>query len=172
MSVRCRPLTFICTCSWAGKMALYRQINKTWQGIFKDKSGDILQRAITFRREPTILRVDRPTRLDRARALGYKAKQGVAVVRIKVSRGGMRHPRPTSGRRPKHLGVLKIKSKEPVKGVAERRVLEKFPNMRILGSYPVWRDGKNAWFECVLIDPSHPAIRSDYNFRRALGLVG
>ncbi len=134
------------------------------------KAGDILARAIQMRREPAIIRVERPSRLDRARMLGYKAKQGVAVVRIRVSRGGMRRKRPRSGRRPKHLGVLRIKSSVSAQKVAERRVGERYPNMKVLGSYPIWKDGKYAWYECVLIDPVNPSVRSDYNYRRVLGI--
>jgi large subunit ribosomal protein L15e len=82
----------------------------------------------------------------------------------------MRRKRPTSGRRPKHLGVLRMKSDEPVQGVAERRVGEKFPNLKMLGSYIYYKDGKHSWFECVLIDPHNPSISNDYNYRRVLGL--
>ncbi len=149
---------------------MYRQIGKSWQEILRVKAGDILARAIQMRREPAIIRVERPSRLDRARMLGYKAKQGVAVVRIRVSRGGMRRKRPRSGRRPKHLGVLRIKSSVSAQKVAERRVGERYPNMKVLGSYPIWKDGKYAWYECVLIDPVNPSVRSDYNYRRVLGI--
>ncbi len=151
---------------------MYSQISKTWQDIFRDKAGDIRARAVELRKEPALLRVDHPWRLDRARSLGYKAKEGVIVVRVRVSRGGMRKPRPTSGRRPKHMGVLKIKSDVSSQAVAERRVSERYPNMSLLGSYPVWQDGRHAWFECVLVDPHHPAVKKDYNYRRALGIVG
>jgi large subunit ribosomal protein L15e len=150
---------------------MYRQISKTWQRVLQEKGGDMRERAIELRRQPAMLRVERPWRLDRARALGYKAKEGVVVVRMRVSRGGMRKKRPTSGRRPKHMGVLKIKSAVSSQAVAERRVSERHPNMKLLGSYPVWEDGIHAWYECVLIDPLQPAIRSDFNYRRALGIV-
>lgn len=152
-------------------MPMYSQISKTWQGIFHEKEGDIRARAAEMRREPAVVRVERPLRLDRARALGYKAKEGVIVVRMRVSRGGMRKQRPRSGRRPKHMGVLKIKSAVSSQQVAERRVSERHPNMKLLGSYPVWKDGMHAWYECILIDPAHPAIRKDYDYRRALGKV-
>jgi large subunit ribosomal protein L15e len=150
---------------------MYRQISKTWQRVLQEKGGDMRERAIQLRKQPAMLRVERPWRLDRARALGYKAKEGVVVVRMRVSRGGMRKKRPTSGRRPKHMGVLKIKSAVSSQAVAERRVSERHRNMKLLGSYPVWEDGIHAWYECVLIDPLHPAIRSDFNYRRALGIV-
>jgi large subunit ribosomal protein L15e len=150
---------------------LYSEIGKSWQGVFHEKKGDILQRAIKFRKEPTIVRLEHPSRLDRARMLGFKAKEGVAVVRIRIKRGGMRRKRPTSGRRPKHLGVLRIKSSVSAQQVAERRVRERYPNMKVLGSYLVWADGLWSWFECVVIDPHNPAVRADYNYRRALGVV-
>lgn len=153
-------------------LALYRQISKSWQTIFSEKSGGILARVVQLRREPTILRLERPSRLDRARTLGYKAKQGVVVVRIRVSRGGMRRQRPSSGRRPKHMGVLKMKSAVSSQEVAERRVVEKYPNLKVLGSYLLWKDGKFAWYECVLVDPLNPSIRTDYNYRRVLGAIG
>ena len=150
---------------------VYAQVSKSWQSIFHEKAGEIRARAVELRREPAIKRLERPSRLDRARALGYKAKEGVIVVRARVSRGGMRKQRPVSGRRPKHMGVLKIKSSVSAQAVAERRVSERFPNLKVMGSYLIWKDGRFAWFECVLIDPLHPAIKSDYDYRRALGLV-
>lgn len=152
-------------------MPVYARISKTWQQVLREKGGDMRSRAVELRKQPAVLRVDRPSRLDRARALGYKAKEGVIVVRMRVSRGGMRKQRPTSGRRPKHMGVLKIKSAVSSQQVAERRVQERHPNMKVLGSYPVWEDGMHAWYECVLIDPEHPAIRADYNYKRVLGTL-
>ena len=153
-------------------MPMYSHISKTWQDILHEKGGDMRSRAVELRKQPAMLRVDRPWRLDRARALGYKAKEGVVVIRMRVSRGGMRKRRPTSGRRPKHMGVLKIKSAVSSQQVAERRAAERHPNMRLLGSYPVWEDGIHAWYECILVDPSQPAIKKDYNYRRVLGMVG
>ncbi len=150
---------------------MYSQISKTWQGILHEKQGNIRERAVELRKEPAMLRLERPSRLDRARAIGYRAKEGVVVVRARVSRGGMRKKRPTSGRRPKHMGVLKIKSDVSSQAVAERRVSERYPNMRLLGSYPLWQDGRYAWFECILVDPLHPAVARDYTFRRALGEI-
>jgi large subunit ribosomal protein L15e len=150
---------------------MYSQIEKTWQSIFHEKVGGIQARAVVLRKEPAILRLERPSRLDRARTVGYKAKEGVVIVRARVSRGGMRRQRPKSGRRPKHMGVLKIKSAVSSQAVAERRVSERYPNMKLLGSYPLWHDGRFAWFECVLVDPQQPAVANDYDYRRTLGLI-
>ena len=49
--------------------------------------------------------------------------------------------------------------------VAERRVNEKYPNMEVLGSYYVHKDGMYYWFEVIMADPSHPAISKDKEMR-------
>ena len=67
------------------------------------------QRVIEWRKQPAIFRIEKPTRLDRARKLGYKAKQGFVIARVKVRRGGLRRKRPKAGRRPKRMGVKKFK---------------------------------------------------------------
>ena len=76
---------------------MYRAIEKTWQDMIKSKSDDLKSKGINLRRRPTIERLERPTRLDRARRLGYKAKQGFIIVRIKVGRGGMRQSKTMGG---------------------------------------------------------------------------
>ncbi|HEY7733789.1 MAG TPA: 50S ribosomal protein L15, partial [Nitrososphaera sp.] len=104
----------------------------------------------------------------RARRLGYKAKQGIVVVRTRVGRGGMRKQRPVSGRRPKHIGVVRIKQGISMRRVAERRVNEKYPNLEVLGSYFLHKDGMNIWYEVILADPGHPAISKDKEMRGKL----
>ena len=41
-----------------------------------------------------IHRASRPSRPDKARRLGYKAKQGYVIYRIRVRRGGRKRPAP------------------------------------------------------------------------------
>lgn len=123
------------------------------------------QRLIAWRREPAIVRIDKPTRLDRARSLGYKAKQGFVVVRVRVRRGGRRKPRPTSGRRQKRLGVTRFVPAKSLRLIAEERAARKFPNLEVLNSYWVWEDGRQKWFEVIMVDPHHPAIRNDPNVK-------
>jgi large subunit ribosomal protein L15e len=150
---------------------LYRYITRTWQDIFARKEGNIRERVVELRKQPAIVRVEKPTRIDKARMLGYKAKKGVVVVRARVARGGMRKKRPRSGRRQKHMGVVKIKAETSLQEAAERRVLNRYPNMRLLGSYLLWRDGRYSWYECILVDPKRTEILSDYNYRRTLALL-
>jgi large subunit ribosomal protein L15e len=119
------------------------------------------QMAIKWRREPSIVRIERPSRLDKARRLGYKAKQGYVMVRIRIRRSGARKTRPVSGRRQKAMGVTKIKWAKSYKQIAEERVPKKYPNLEVLNSYYLWSDGRYQWYEVILVDPSHPVIKND-----------
>ena len=147
---------------------MHQYMADMWTKMWNTNSEELKSRAIEWRKEPTIHRVDKPSRLDRAHKLGYKAKQGIIVIRTKVGRGGMRKQRPVSGRRPKHLGVVRIKQAESMKLVAQRRVNEKYPNMEVMGSYFLYKDGKNIWYEIILVDPSHPSIAKDVEFKKRL----
>ena len=119
------------------------------------------QRLIEWRKQHTVTRIERPTRLDRARKLGYKAKQGFVVARTKVRRGGRRKQRPRSGRRPKRMGVKKFKPAKSIRLIAEERTARKFPNLEVLNSYWVGEDGRHKWFEVILVDKNHPVIKTD-----------
>ncbi len=123
--------------------------------------GMMRQFAISWRKDPAILRLEKPTRLDRARRLGYKAKQGFIVVRARIRRSGARKTRPTSGRRQKAMGVSKIKWSKSLKQIAEERVARKYRNMEVLNSYFLWADGMYFWAEVLLVDPSHPSVIND-----------
>ncbi|MGI0066349.1 MAG: 50S ribosomal protein L15, partial [Nitrosotalea sp.] len=117
------------------------QQDQIWIKMWKENSPELRAKAIEWRKQNALVRVERPSRIQRARRLGYKAKQGIVVVRMRVGKGNMRKKRPVAGRRPKHLGVLRIKPALSMQRVAERRVLERFPNMNLLGSYYVHQDG-------------------------------
>ena len=89
--------------------------DQTWIRLWKENAPELRSRVIGWRKQNAITRIDRPSRLERARRLGYKAKQGIVVVRMRVGTGGMRKQRPTGGRRPKHLGVTRIKADDDMK---------------------------------------------------------
>jgi len=140
--------------------------DQVWLKMLKENPMELRQRAVIWRNQNAVTRVEKPSRIARARRLGYKAKQGIIVIRMRVGTGGMRKQRPRGGRRPKHLGVTKIKADVSMKQVAERRVLERYPNMKLLGSYFLYKDGMHYWFEVVLADPSHPRIAKDKEIRK------
>lgn len=142
----------------------YKYVTEAWNKPEDSFVKDLMkQRVIKWRREPTVLRVDRPLRLDRARKLGYKAKLGYVVARVRVRRSGWRRPRPKAGRRQKRMGVTKLKLAKSLKLIAEERAARKFPNLEVLNSYWVWQDGMHKWFEVIMVDPNHPVIKADKN---------
>ena len=140
--------------------------DNVWYKMWKENSAVLRARAISWRKEDAVTRIERPSRLLRARRLGYKAKQGIVVIRMRVGTGGMRRQRPRGGRRPKHLGVTRIKADDNMKTVAQRRVLERYPNMKLFGCYFLYKDGKYYWYEVILADPSHPRIAKDKELRK------
>jgi len=140
----------------------YKYIAEAWTKPEKSFVDELMrQRLIEWRRQSTITRIEKPTRLDRARKLGYKAKQGFVLVRVRVRRGGLRKQRPKAGRRPKRMGVKKFKPAKSLKLIAEERVARKFPNLEVLNSYWVGEDGRSKWFEIIMVDPHHPAVKAD-----------
>jgi len=123
------------------------------------------ERMIEWRKEENFLRVERPTRLDRARALGYKAKQGIVVVRGRVRKGGLNRRKIRRGRRAKRKGTNKITAKKSLQRIAEERAAKRYPNLEVLNSYWVAEDGKQVWYEVILLDKHHPSIANDPTYR-------
>ncbi|TRO60406.1 50S ribosomal protein L15e [Candidatus Bathyarchaeota archaeon] len=141
---------------------MYKYLKEAWKRPKNSFVKEVMQqRAVTWRKEPSSIRIDRPTRLDRAHSLGYKAKHGVIVVRTRVRRGGRRKLRPVLGRRQKRMGVTKYTPSKSKQLIAEERTARKYPNLEVLNSYWVWQDGRYKWYEVILVDPNHPAIKSD-----------
>jgi len=115
---------------------------------------------VQLRKEPILIRVEHPTRLDRARNLGFKAKQGYLVIRSRVRKGGRKRPRPGHGRRQAHYGRF-FTTGSSLQAQAERHVTKKYPNCEVLNSYWVGEDGKYKWYEVILVDRDHPVIKAD-----------
>ena len=136
---------------------------KYMRDAFQD--NDVSQeRLIEWRDQPATKRVDNPTKLHRAKQLGYKAKQGVFVIRQRVQRGGRQRKQFKAGRKSSNFGrrkVLDISYQE----VAERRVSEVHPNCEVLNSYVVGEDGGYKWFEVIVVDPDEPAVQADDDLR-------
>ena len=142
-------------------MGFYQNIGELWKRP-KESLGELWkQRLIAWRREGAVVRIERPTRLDRARSLGYRAKQGIIIVRVRVERGGRKRARPTKkGRRSKRQTTRKIVRKS-YQWIAEERANKRFKNCEVLNSYYVGEDGIYKWFEVILIDRDHPQIMND-----------
>ncbi|CAF0891047.1 unnamed protein product [Brachionus calyciflorus] len=145
-------------------MGAYKYI----QELHKKKQSDVMRfiqrmRTWQLRQLPAVHRAPRPTRPEKARRLGYKAKQGYVVYRVRVRRGNRKKPVPkgiTYGK-PKNQGINEIKPTRKLQSVAEERVGRRCGALRVLSSYWVGEDSTYKFFEVVLADPSHKTIRTD-----------
>ncbi|BDC19308.1 50S ribosomal protein L15e [Acidianus sp. HS-5] len=142
-------------------LSMYHYLAKTWQD--EDWKKEVLRkRMVEWRNEEnTVVRIDKPSRLDRARAIGYKAKQGFVVVRARVKKGGLNKLRPNKGRRQKRMGVYGFSPSKGYMWIAEEKAAKRYPNLEVLGSYFVGDDGLYKYYEIILVDPAHPVIKSD-----------
>ena len=137
---------------------MYYYLGQAW----KKPGRELLhEKMIKWRAGESVERVEKPLRLDRARSLGYKAKKGIFVVRVRVIRGGRRRIRKgVKGRKSRKQTIRKM-LKMSYRWVAEIRAARKYENMEVLNSYWVGRDGKYYFYEVIMIDPNRPEIKSD-----------
>ena len=141
--------------------SIYGHLEDQWKKPDTSFKSPQQQRLIQWRKEENFIRVEKPLRIDRARSLGYKAKPGYTVVRAHVRRGGLRKHKIKGGRKPSRKGIKKITTAKSNQRIAEERTAKRYPNMEVLNSYWVGQDGKNHYYEVILVDPVHPAIMRD-----------
>ncbi len=138
-------------------MGIYKYLQKAWTSpreVFKKYLVD-------WRRDPVTLRLLHPTRPDKARALGYRAKQGMFVVRQRVLRGGHTRPRITGGRRSRNQGIT-LNLRKNYQVIAEERASKAYVNCEVLNSYYVGEDGMHYWYEVIMVDRASPSVISDH----------
>ncbi|KCV72518.1 ribosomal L15 [Fonticula alba] len=141
---------------------------KYLEELYKKKQSDVLRfilrvRCWELRQLNTIHRASRPSRPEKARRLGYKAKQGYVIYRVRVRRGGRKRP-VTKGQtmgKPVTHGVNQLKNSRNHRAIAEQRVGKVCGNLRVLNSYWINQDAMFKFFEVILVDPSHKAIKID-----------
>jgi len=82
---------------------------------------------------------------------------------VAVRRGGRKRPIPKGivYGKPKHAGITQFKFVRNLRSVAEERVGRRVGGLRVLNSYWVGEDTTFKFFEVILVDPSHKAIRRD-----------
>ena len=150
-------------------MGAYKYLSELW----KRKQSDVMRfvlrmRTWEYRQLPTIHKCNRPSRPDKARMLGYKRKQGFVIYRIRIRRGGRKKmvPKGIVYGKPVHQGVNQMPKKKSLRSVAEERIGRKCANLRLLNSYWVAQDATYKYFEAILLDPQHNAIRKNpkYNW--------
>ena len=145
-------------------MGAYKYLQELW----RKKQSDVIRfvmrvRCWEYRQLPVIHKVNKPSRLDKARALGFKAKQGYVIYRIRIRRGGRKravHKGIIYGK-PVHQGIRKLKKARSHRSVAEEKIGRKCSNLRVLNSYWVGQDAAHKFFEVICVDPAHTAIKKD-----------
>ena len=143
---------------------MYYYLRQAWK---KPNNEMTKQREIEWRAGNAIVKVDKPLRLDRARALGYKAKKGIIVVRVRINRGGRKRKRAGVKGRKSRKQTIRKTLKMNYQWVAEIRAERKYKNLVVLNSYKIGKDGKNYFYEVIMIDPSKTEIQND----RVLGWI-
>ncbi len=146
-------------------MGLYKFLTKLWKNPRKD-NPEYKNHLVKWRRENALVRVDKPTRLTRARSLGYKAKPGVIIIRSRIKKGGRKRETVHQGRKPGNMGKTKYSTKKNLQTVAEARCVKKYKNLRVLNSYETGDDGKYIWYEVILLDCGNPQIFKDKQYNK------
>ena len=145
-------------------MGAYKYLEELWKKKQTDLMRFVLRmRTWEYRQLGVIHKIHHPSRPDKARKLGFKKKQGYIIYRIRVRRGGRKRPVPKGiiYGKPKTQGVTGLKAYRSLRSVAEERVGRKVPGCRVLNSYWVAQDATFKFFEVILVDTAHQAIRND-----------
>jgi hypothetical protein len=67
----------------------------------------------------------------------------------------------TTTGKPTNQGVNQLKYQRSLRSTAEERVGRRCANLRVLNSYWINQDSTYKYFEVILVDPQHKAIRRD-----------
>lgn len=138
------------------------------QELYRKKQSDVLRfllriRVWQYRQMTRMHRTPRSTRPDKARRLGYRAKEGYSIFRVRVRRGGRKRPVPKGATygKPKSHGVNQLKPTRNLQSIAEERVGRRCGGLRVLNSYWVAQDSTYKYYEVIMVDPAHKAVRRD-----------
>lgn len=142
----------------------YKYSRQLWKNP-KENLRDVLKpRLIEWRKQNTVEKIERPTRIEKARALGYKAKTGYVMARVRIRKGGRRRKLyGRRGRKPSKAGLVHFTFGKSKQWIAEEKAQRRFPNLEVLNSYPVVEDGQYKFFEVILVDPNNSNIVNDKN---------
>jgi len=145
-------------------MGAYKYLTELW----RKKQSDVMRfvmrvRVWEFRQLAGVHRASKPSRPDKAHRLGYKAKQGYVIYRVRVRRGSPKRPNPKGivYGKPHSHGINGIKAVRSLRCVAEERAGRRCGGLRVLNSYWAAEDATYKFFEVIMVDPAHAAIRRD-----------
>ena len=145
-------------------MGMYKHLKKTYKS--EDYKKLMKERVISWNKEPVMVKLKRPTKIDRARTLGYKAKQGFVIVRGRIRKGTQKRESTSGGRKPLKAGKRKYTPGMNLQHILETRVAKKHPNLEVLNSYYIAESGQHIWYEVIMINPSEPSIKKDKQLKK------
>ncbi|MDE1855619.1 MAG: 50S ribosomal protein L15e [Candidatus Micrarchaeota archaeon] len=148
-------------------MGAYKYIKQSFEQSYKQRSPELKHRIIEWRKQGAVTKLQGPTNPARARELGYKAKQGIVIARVKVPKGLSKRPKPVRGRKPSKYGRFYAYAKS-LQARAEERAARHFSNCELLNSYYVGEDGEYKFYEAILVDRSSPSVLNDKQFRQIM----
>ena len=148
-------------------MPFYKSMKQTFQSEYKERASIYKERIVKWSTEPPVTRVEKPTNIARARELGYKAKEGVIVARVRVLGGTKKRATVGGGRKPSKSGRF-FSRRKSVQSIAEERAGKRFTNCEVLSSYFVGEAGSNKFYEVIMLEKANPVILSDNQYRNAV----
>lgn len=150
---------------------MYKQMKSAFTQGYKERSQLYKDRLTAWRADPPVKRVEGPTNIARARELGYKAKEGVMVARVRVKGGKKKRNMPGGGRKPSKAGMFFSPSKS-IQSIAEERAARRFTNTEVQNSYFVGQAGSDWFYEVILLDRSSRPVMADAGYRNVLAQRG
>jgi large subunit ribosomal protein L15e len=141
-------------------MSMYKSMKSTFIQEYKTRPDVYKNRLVEWGLQSPIVKVDKPTNIARARELGYRAKPGVIIVRVKMKGGKKKRERNWGGRKPSKSGRFFARVKS-MQAIAEERAATKFRNCEVLNSYFVGSAGSRRYYEVILLDRASSSIKSD-----------
>ncbi len=152
-------------------MGAYKYIAETLQKEYKERNQTFRNKVISWKRQPAMSKVEYPSNLLRARRLGYKAKQGYSIVRVRVDKGRRTRQKPMGGRKHKN-NYRFVQPGHSHQAIAEQRVNRVYKNMEVLNSYWVGEDGNYKFFEVILADPMMNTVTAKAVVRKGRAFRG
>ena len=145
-------------------MGAFKYLSEIWRKKQSDTLCFLMRvRCWEYRQLPVIHRATRPSRPDKAHNLGYKAKQGYVIYRVRVKRGSRKKPysKGINYGKPRNAGINKQKWRRNHRSKAEERVGRACAGLRVLNSYWVAQDTMYKYYEVIMVDIHHKATRTD-----------
>ena len=141
-------------------MSMYKLVKSTFIQEYKTRPEPYKQRLVEWSAQAPVVNAGKPTNIARARELGYKAKEGIFIARVRVKGGSKKRQAPSGGRKPHTSGRFFTRAKS-LQAIAEGRAAARFSNCEVLNSYFVGSAGSSKFFEVIMLDRSSPTLAHD-----------